>query len=393
MLVFVSILFFPQHYTSANSSQKTSQVKKIKLTMHGIPNTTISYNKKWPDTLLRGLNTKVYILNKKTRPHAELYLSDKDFLNFIEWSVNVIRVPINVDWDSIWNIKKGEKLPEIPKDDPLSPYRKHLHGLENTLILAKKYNINVIVTLGNVAGRRIDVLYNEDDGSGYYKELPKLWDYIALKFGKNPNLLAYDILNEPVEKKGKHSWREIILPDLIKKIRLIDKDTYLVIEASWGGAKALKKFKPVSDKRSIYSFHFYAPHNFTHQGIRGIPRGYKYPGRIKRYNNSPEIEWDQARLESKLQDAVEFQRKYDTRILVGEFGAVRWASGAQNYLRDSILLFEKFGWDWCFHSYGGWNGFNPTFYSDDPQYNAYNGGRETRRLEILKMSWGKNEIE
>lgn len=345
----------------------------------------------WPAKTLRGLNTKLVFPTHKNQTNPGGFLSDTIFRTFKEWRINVIRVPIGVDRGSVWDVKKGDTLPPIPPCNPMAPYSKHLQGLEMALNLAEEYDIYVIVTAGNIAGRKIDVMYHEGDGRGYYRELTKLWQYVAQKFGRNKKLLGYDLLNEPVEKRGQRNWRRVILPKLIEAIRKVDKNTYLIIEpAPWGSYKAFRNFKPVEYRKVVYSFHFYTPHNYTHQGIGKRPRGLKYPGYLRHFNTSPIRYWDRKQLEKQLDDAIEFQNKYKVRMLVGEFGVVRWAPGGVQWLEDAISIFEKYGWDWCYHSYGGWNGFNPTFNATDPQSNEINGGEETRRLQILKRAWMKN---
>ena len=60
---------------------------------------------------------------------------------------------------------------------------------------------------------------------------------------------------------------------------------------------------------------------------------------------------------------------------------------------DSISIFEKHGWDWCFHSVGGWNGWNPTFGPNDPISLATDGGKKTDRLKVLLKAWAANRKE
>ncbi len=61
----------------------------------------------------------------------------------------------------------------------------------------------------------------------------------------------------------------------------------------------------------------------------------------------------------------EFQLKTGARIYVGEFSAIRWAPGADRYLRDSLELFEEYGWDWSSHSFREWDGWSLE-HSGDP---------------------------
>lgn len=35
-----------------------------------------------------------------------------------------------------------------------------------------------------------------------------------------------------------------------------------------------------------------------------------------------------------------------------------WAEGADAYLRDCISLFEEYGWDWSYHAFREWSGWD-----------------------------------
>jgi len=81
--------------------------------------------------------------------------------------------------------------------------------------------------------------------------------------------------------------------------------------------------------------------------------------------------------------AREFQLEHGVRMFVGEFSAIRWAPGAAKWLEDAISVFEEYGWDWTYHSYAGWNGWNPTFPPDAPGNNQSYGGKATDRCRFF----------
>jgi hypothetical protein len=351
--------------------------------------------KEWPSYTLRGIATKLVTPKGFGRANGIATVSDETFALFSRWGINVVRVDLRVDYGSIWDVENGSVVPPVPIADPLAPYQKHLEALETALTLAAKHKIYIIPMAGNIVGRNIDVMYQEGDGTGYYKTLEQLWGHIAKKYGKHPWLLAYDLLNEPNTKNDLAHWQTSVLPRLVSKIREHDKSTYLVVEPGpWGLPSGFKTLIPLQDPRVVYSFHFYAPHNYTHQGVGQSRLGTKgkltYPGRLRMFDTSPELLWDRNQLLRDVSAAREFQEKYNARIFVGEFSAIRWAPGAATWLRDIISVFEGYGWDWCFHSYGGWNGWNPSFDSDDPQSFQFDGGKVTDRLQVLLQSWAKN---
>jgi hypothetical protein len=92
----------------------------------------------------------------------------------------------------------------------------------------------------------------------------------------------------------------------------------------------------------VYTDHFYEPLVYTHQGIvdNAPPMAY------------PSAQWNKATLrEYLIERMVNFARKNHVHFYFGELGAVRWAEGAGEYIRDVTELMEEFGFDWSFFAY------------------------------------------
>jgi endoglucanase len=70
--------------------------------------------------------------------------------------------------------------------------------------------------------------------------------------------------------------------------------------------------------------------------------------------------WDRAALETALKPAIDFQKKYNVQIYLGEFSAIRWApdGSAARYLSDVIDICEAYGWDWTYHAFREWSGWS-----------------------------------
>ena len=94
-----------------------------------------------------------------------------------------------------------------------------------------------------------------------------------------------------------------------------------------------------------------------------------------------------------MQTEINFSLAHpDKRIMVGEFGALRWADGADRWLNDCIELFEEYGWDWCNHSPSGWNGYNVTYSPDRENWQATapDGGMRGAAWRILHEGFQLN---
>lgn len=348
--------------------------------------------KKVPERM-RGIHTAMFGWKNQNTTDPGKYISDAYFRRFEEWKINAIRVFIEVDKQSAWNVKKGDTVPPIPAASPIAPYTRHLEALTVTLHRAEQYGIAVMVCLGNVVGRDIDVLYKDKDGVNYQETVLLLWEHIAKEYGGHPNLVAYDLLNEPYGNADTFAqYMNDFLPKMAARIRAYDAATWLVVEPPPFALpdQSFKDLMPLADTKAMYSFHFYYPHNYTHQGIYGKPKTGPYPGMLSNFPGEAAVLWDRAALERSMQNVRDFQRKHRVRIMMGEGGVLRWAPGAEQWADDMVSICEEYGWDWFYGGYGGWNGFNPTFPPDAAQSNEPDGHTDTPLLVSLKKWWAKN---
>ena len=198
-----------------------------------------------------------------------------------------------------------------------------------------------------------------------------MWQDIARRLQPYRDAIwGYDLLNEPLIREqlpyAPIEWRALAVRT-IKAIREIDKDTWIIYEVGPGGGwRGFEDLKPLPDDKVIYSFHFYQPGQFTHQGLsanqlqdagllaKAQSLGISYPGLIGG------IYWDRAEMERQLKPVIDFQQKYRVPIFVGEFSVIAWAppDSAAQYLRDFCDLAEKHGWSWTYHAlydYAGWS--------------------------------------
>jgi len=334
----------------------------------------------------RGNNIDIHVLN----PELIQFLA--------QFHCNALRVLIDVDEKE----KPLEQQKAPTAENPLLPYEENLKKLDAILPLCRAANIQVILAVGDVYGRKIDVFWREVEGSKHREHLVTFWAAMSRRYRDEPAIVAYDIKNEPSYKPADAGgWWQDTLPKSIKAIRGIDQTAWLVIEPGpsgmpWGFAN----MPAIEDHRVIYSFHHYMPHAYTIQGIRFLQhRGpdtrdlYSYPGEAPRFDGGKLEAWNKQAMEETMIEVVRFQKRNPTaRIYVGEFGVVRWAPGAAQWLADSLEIIERHGWDWTFHCVGDWNGFDPTYAADDPPRNrpTLAGEKDTDRLKILKEAWRRN---
>lgn len=212
---------------------------------------------------------------------------------------------------------------------------------------------------------------------------------------RKTELAAYDIISEPVMvvlgKAAVPPGWDSFQSEIVRTIRQYDRGRWIVVKPGpWGGPGGYADFQPLPFDRLVYSVHMYEPHAFTHQGIYEWSMGAAYPGVVQgRY-------WDKAALASVLSPVAAFQHRYHVPVWVGEFSALRWAPGGEQYLKDLTKVFDDSGWGWCYFNFGFWHGWNPDYdniYEKDEKtanYESHRVGESSLRWETLRQMFNMN---
>jgi len=241
-----------------------------------------------------------------------------------------------------------------------------------------------------------------DPGFSLREDSPEFWnsrrhldDMISLTeslseyfSGKGQGLVGYEILSEPLVREPGHvgtptQWTSA-LRAIVDAVRKYDKRRWIVATPGLGGLPvSYRVFSPLNDPRIVYGAHMYVPHEFTHQGIGRRRLGATYPG------VADGITWNKEALEHYLHDLRRFGDLHHVPIWIGEFAAVRWGRGAEQYLLDLAGIFDQYGWGWAYFKLGGYHGWNPDYdqkYSGDRpgEWSDHFVGRGSPRWGTLK---------
>jgi len=93
-----------------------------------------------------------------------------------------------------------------------------------------------------------------------------LWRRLAAHYAdRNPDLIFYEIMNEP-EVSDPYRWAGIQARAAAAIRAAAPKNTIIATGPNWSGIADLLTQHPLSDGNVIYTFHFYQPEDFTHQG-------------------------------------------------------------------------------------------------------------------------------
>ena len=185
------------------------------------------------------------------------------------------------------------------------------------------------------------------------------WEKIARRFKGNTDVIyGYDLLNEPYQKRHDVPYSYWDVQRMAAEaIRRIDRETTIIMEANWStSAPAYEYMSPLAMPNVIYQVHMYIPYEYTHQRVHGWSPPAKWPDASKG--------WGKEMIRAKLAPVVAFSKRHNAKIYVGEFSAIAWAEGADRYLKDCIELFDEYGWDWCYHAFNEWRGWNVEYAGD-----------------------------
>ena len=233
----------------------------------------------------------------------------------------------------------------------------------------------------------IDLHHTEFDGkvagAADTSRIVWLWEQIAKHYkGSDPEHVFFEIRNEPHDIKPE-DWRSQA-DEIIKAIRATDtRHTLIVGFHDWNSRQALIDSKPFDDKNIIYTFHYYDPFAFTHQGATwtsegmadlhpvpfpGSPSDIKLPESAKgkwvetlvaRYGEDSRAE----KMFADLKMAREWSDKNGVPIFLGEFGSFGKYPTMQDRCRHAAAVYSALGklkipnawWEWD----GGFNMFDP----------------------------------
>jgi endoglucanase len=274
-----------------------------------------------------------------------------DFKNLQKLGCDVVRLPINL-----------EGMSGSAPDYTIDPILYKL--LDRTVDWAEELGMHIL-------------LDNHRTGEVEWADriqLVALWQQMAEHFKNRSTLVYYEICNEPFGASDA-DWGEMQRL-AIEAIRAIDDvHTIIVSPAAMGNLHHLANMPVYEDDNLIYTFHFYHPMLFTHQGadwvdpdmsdITGVP----YPYDAARMPAKPShivgtwLEWGyddyhnqgtQASLHAEIDIALQFREQRGGPIFCGEFGAIlhedthedrrRWYKDLGDLLNDNQIAWTCWGY-------------------------------------------------
>lgn len=271
----------------------------------------------------RGVNFTNWLQASNARKIQFTKFTKQDLINIKSLGCDVIRLPINLHF-----MTDGEPNYTI---DPLFYY-----FLDQIIDWAEELELHMILD-----NHTFDPATDTDPN--VVDVLVPVWTQMAERYKNRSTYLYYEILNEP-HGISDSKWNEI-QSKVINAIRAVDqKHTIIIGPAGWNSYNNLKYIPRYRDENLIYTFHFYDPFLFTHQGaswtnpslvpLAGVPFPYdanRVPncpselentwvgGNLAKYKNEGTVK----RVKELIDIAVDFQTKRDVHLFCGEFGVYK----------------------------------------------------------------------
>lgn len=318
----------------------------------------------------KGVNFSVWL----EKPHAGLVqknlFCEQDFKDVRELGCDAIRLPVHFE-----NLSSG------PGEYIIDSYIFSI--LDNAVKWAAEQKIFLILDNHSWSPA-------ENTAKDVEKRLLKIWPQIAERYKDSGKYLVYEILNEPHGIENA-KWGKI-QQKVIEAIREIDKTHTIVVGgANWNSFDSLLALPKFQDENLIYTFHYYEPMMFTHQGaswseglerIKKVPFPYakeKIPPKPKNpsvtenwYYENYENASSPESMSAPFEKLAKFSAERNAPVWCGEFGVymdfasheerVKWYEVVTEYLDGANIA--RTNWDYR-NSFGLFKKGSDEFFPDD----------------------------
>ncbi len=182
------------------------------------------------------------------------------------------------------------------------------------------------------------------DPAGEKDRFLAIWSQLSAHYASQSDSVIFEILNEPHGDFTAELWNEY-LQDAIDIIRQDNPNrTLMVGTANWGGLSSLDDLIiPEGDHNIIFTFHYYDPFHFTHQGAEWVENSSEWLGTT----------WD-GTMDENFAIVSDFNQvrawgiENNRPIYLGEFGAYNRADMASRAAWTSFIArqAEAMGFSW-----------------------------------------------
>jgi len=208
----------------------------------------------------KGINFGGWISQCKeyTTEHYDSFIKAEDFTVAKSMGYDHIRVPLDYE---IIETEEGEFIE--------SGFKYIDFAIEN----CRKNGLNMVLDLHRTPGYSFDPGHNKSglfDSEELQERFYDIWRELSKRYGHNADMLTLELLNEVTKESYMPTWNKMIR-HTIEIIREVAPDIRIIV----GGynnksVEAVRALDMPYDDKIVYTFHFYEPLLFTHQGAYWI---------------------------------------------------------------------------------------------------------------------------
>lgn len=259
-------------------------------------------------------------------------------------------------------------------DDPQKFNSTKLHLFKKAVEMILSYDLAVIVDVHPSSRLKDRVFASEQN----IQNFAVFWERLARELSElDADKVFLEVINEP-EIEDAERWYAIQQQWVEALRRGAPSHTIIVTGHRWSGPEELLQTKPLADPNLIYTFHYYRPHTFTHQGA-GWGADYWVHIRDLPYPSSPQnvedvaarIEdeeargvvleygkqrWNKQKIQEEIRRIAQWRQRHGVPIICNEFGVYRRFVGAKDraaWLGDVRSALESEGIGWTMWDYQG----------------------------------------
>ncbi len=289
--------------------------------------------------------------------HFDTYITEEDIAYIASLSCDHIRL----GFDQI-----------VMEETPYVYRERTFKKIDGFISWCEKYGLNVVLNLHKAIGNYCDI--KEDihllDDAELQNRFIGLWVEFERRY-HDKDAVVFELLNEVTDVEPE-KWNSLA-DRTVSALREKNPARKIIIgSTSWNSPDTLKDLRIYDDPNIIYTFHTYAPFEFTHQmGVLQSVNCYynrkmPYPGDIERYRHFQSTvmgvenayakydEMGKDFIRDSLQGAVDFVKAHPDKILwAGEFGTIRHIANQyrENWMRDVISVCKENDIPYCVWNY------------------------------------------
>ncbi len=194
-----------------------------------------------------------------TEERYDSFIRPEDFAVIRSWGADHVRLPVDYN---------------LLEDAAGQPRPEGYDRLRRAIDCCRTNGLHMVLDLHKTPGFSFD----PDEGEGgffdnavFQARFYRLWESLAMQFGREDDLLAFELLNEVTDRDFMPAWNQISR-ECIRRIRAHAPTIPILVGGYWhNSAAAVKDIAPPADEHIVYNFHCYEPLIFTHQGATWMP--------------------------------------------------------------------------------------------------------------------------